>query len=226
MAVHPSVLLQFPLLRHLTEAQAQSLAAHSQMQEFAKREVVLDKHALAQHLCFLLEGKLQAVDFTLDGKEVGIYFVDEGEYFGEIAMLDGGTQPEMLIASKRSQVVKLPAAEIRSVIFSTPAVMEAITRGLTGRIRKQTQQRQLLAINNPVQRICAQLQALAQVAEKAPMILNVPTHQEIAIMVNLTRETVTRTFQVLQAQGALTRDGDHLRVDPDKLRRLGEKPAD
>lgn len=226
MAVHPSVLLQFPLLRHLTEAQLQALAGQAQRQEFAKREVVLDKNAPAQHLCFLLEGKLQAVDFTLDGKEVGIYFVDEGQYFGEIAMLDGGMQPEMLIASKRSQVVKVPAAEIRSVIFSTPGVMEAITRGLTDRIRKQTQQRQLLAINNPVQRICAQLQTLAQAAEQMQVIVNAPTHQEIAIMVNLTRETVTRTFQVLQSQGALTRDGDDLRVDPGKLQRLTEKPAD
>jgi len=58
------------------------------------------------------------------------------------------------------------------------------------------------------------------------LIENAPTHQEIAIMINLTRETVTRTFQVLQSQGALTRDGDHLKVDPAKLRQLVEKSTD
>ena len=47
-------------------------------------------------------------------------------------------------------------------------------------------------------------------------------------MVNLTRETVTRTFQVLQAQGVLTRQGDELRVDQAKLEKLasGEKQED
>lgn len=223
MAIHPSLLLQFPLLRNLTEQDIQTLAARSLTQEFAKREVVLNKNSPAQHLCFLLEGKLQAIDFTLDGKEVGIYFIDEGQYFGEIAMLDGGTQPEMVIATKRSQVVKVPAQEIRGVIFSSPAAMEGVTRGLAERIRRQTQQRQLLAISNPVQRITAQLQALGHTANQMQVIVNAPTHQEIAIMVNLTRETVTRTFQILLSQGALSRDGDNLLVDPEKLRRLTEK---
>ncbi|MDE2344165.1 MAG: winged helix-turn-helix domain-containing protein, partial [Betaproteobacteria bacterium] len=54
-------------------------------------------------------------------------------------------------------------------------------------------------------------------------IIRAPTHQELAIMVNLTRETVTRTFQVLQAQGVLSRQGDDLVVDRAKLDQLAAK---
>jgi CRP-like cAMP-binding protein len=34
-----------------------------------------------------------------------------------------------------------------------------------------------------------------------------PTHQEIAIMLNLSRETVTRVFQSLQGSEVVQRDG-------------------
>lgn len=223
MPIHPSLLRQFELLRSLADENAQSLALLSHTREFAKRELVLEKNRPANYLCFLLDGKLQALDFTLDGKEVGIYFVNEGEYFGEIDMLDGVGQPEMIIAIKKSTVVMVPALAMKRVMFSSPGVMEGITRGLTRRIRRQSQQQQLLAVNHPVQRIVLQLQTLAQPNGKLLQIVNVPTHQELAIMVNLTRETVTRAFQVLQARGALLRDGDNLIIMPDKIHPPGEQ---
>jgi CRP-like cAMP-binding protein len=90
----------------------------------------------------------------------------------------------------------------------------------------QAQQRQILGIINPLQRICALLQNLSQNGKTPEVIGNAPTHLEIAIMVNLTRETVTRVFQVLQSQGALKRDGDELKVDTGKLKHLAEKSSD
>jgi CRP-like cAMP-binding protein len=175
---------------------------------------------------FLLEGRLQAIDFTLDGREVGLHFIEEGQYFGEISVLDGLPSPEVVIANKKSQVVMVPAREVRGLIFSSPPAVEAITSGLTERIRAQAHQRQILGIISPLQRICALLQNLSKDGKNPEVIANAPTHQEIAIMVNLTRETVTRAFQVLQSQGALARDGDDLKVDTGKLKQLAEKSAD
>lgn len=177
-------------------------------------------------LMFLLEGRLQAIDFTLDGREVGLHFIEEGQYFGEISVLDGLPSPEVVIASKKSQVVMVPARDIRSHIFASPQAIEAITSGLTKRIRDQANQRQILGIISPLQRICALLQNLSKDGKNPEVIANAPTHQEIAMMVNLTRETVTRAFQVLQSQGALARDGDDLKVDANKLKQLAEKSAD
>jgi CRP-like cAMP-binding protein len=104
--------------------------------------------------------------------------------------------------------------------------VEAITSGLTARIRAQAHQRQILGIISPLQRICALLQNLSRDGKNPEIIANAPTHQEIAIMVNLTRETVTRAFQVLQSQGALARDGDDLKVNIGKLKQLAEKSSD
>ncbi len=226
MAIHPSLLQQFALMRLFPADSLTQLAAYSSTHAFAKREVVLAKENPSSSLMFLLEGRLQAIDFTLDGREVGLHFIEEGQYFGEISVLDGLPSPEVVIASKKSQVVMVPARDIRSHIFASPQAIEAITSGLTKRIRDQANQRQILGIISPLQRICALLQNLSKDGKNPEVIANAPTHQEIAMMVNLTRETVTRAFQVLQSQGALARDGDDLKVDANKLKQLAEKSAD
>ena len=226
MTIHPSLLQQFSLMRLFPTEVLTSLAAHSSTHAFSKREVVLSKENSSSSLMFLLEGRLQAIDFTMDGREVGLHFIEEGQYFGEISVLDGLPSPEVVIANKKSQVVMVPARDIRSHIFATPQAIEAITSGLTRRIRDQANQRQILGIISPLQRICALLQNLTKEGKSPTLIANAPTHQEIAIMVNLTRETVTRAFQVLQSQGALARDGDDLKVDTGKLKQLAEKSPD
>ena len=226
MALHPSLLQQFALMRLFPTDALASLATHSSAHAFSKREVVLSKENPSPCLMFLLEGRLQAIDFTMDGREVGLHFIEEGQYFGEISVLDGLPSPEVVIANKKSQVIMVPAREIRSHIFANPSAIEAITSGLTQRIRDQANQRQILGIISPLQRICALLQNLSKDGKNPEVIANAPTHQEIAIMVNLTRETVTRAFQVLQSHGALARDGDDLKVNTSKLKHLAEKSSD
>ncbi len=226
MAIHPSLLQQFSLMRLFQADALAALAAYSSTHAFSKREVVLAKEKPSSSLMFLLEGRLQAIDFTLDGREVGLHFIEEGQYFGEISVIDGLPSPEVIIATKKSQVVMVPARDVRYHIFASPQAIEAITSGLTKRIRDQSNQRQILGIISPLQRICALLQNLSKEGKNPELITNAPTHQEIAIMVNLTRETVTRAFQVLQSQGALARDGDDLKVDTGKLKQLAEKSAD
>ena len=117
MAVHPSLLQQFALMRLFPADALAQLAAHSSTHAFAKREVVLAKENPSPSLMFLLEGRLQAIDFTLDGREVGLHFIEEGQYFGEISVLDGLPSPEVVIANKKSQVVMVPAREVRGAYF-------------------------------------------------------------------------------------------------------------
>lgn len=230
MAIHPSLLLQFSLLKNLPPTLLPEVAAASSLKTFAKREVVLNKGAASVQLCFLLEGRLQATDFTLDGKEVGLYFVDEGGYFGEIAMLDGLAQPEIMIANKKSQVVLIPNSVIRGLILSQPAMTEAITTGLAKRIRAQSEQRQILSINNPMQRVCSQILSMQQSTRQGDASTSLewalpdpPTHQELAMMVNLSRETVTRVFQILQSQSLVLREKDALIVSqPDVLQQVAK----
>jgi CRP/FNR family cyclic AMP-dependent transcriptional regulator len=208
MSIHVNFLKRFALLRDLPAASLEEIAALMTMRTVARRGVALQKGEAGQGLGFLLEGHLQGVDFTLDGREVGLYFVNPGDYFGELPVADRLPPPEFVIALAKSEILTLPQDAARRLLFSTPAIAEQVVLRLAKRVRTATEQRNLLSLPNPMQRLCAQLLLMCE--GDAHEIAHAPTHQELAIMINTTRETVTRNFQVLQSRRLLLREGERI----------------
>jgi len=230
MALSVQSLASLSMLQHLPQVTLSHLAQNAQQRWFSKREVVLHKDEHSASLSFLLEGRLQGLDFTSDGREVGLYFISPGDYFGEVALIDNEKQPEFVTALARSQVMTLPKDIIRPVLFGVPKIAEALCRRLASRLRQDTAHRRILGLTNPLQRVCAQLELMWDTpgTHGVPTrIAHAPTHQELAIMVNSSRETVTRVFQLLQGRGVVERDGNALLVlQPDFIRKVASGELD
>jgi len=211
MVVTPELLSFFPLLKLLPASSLLALVQASTVEKFARRAVVLNAGQHEHNVCFLFEGRLQGVDFTVDGREVGLFFVEPGDVCGEIALFDRGVQPEYIIVLSPAVVVWVPLENLRAAMLKCPPLVSNLGMRLAQRIRQLTLQRSLLGMPNIAQRVCCQLWLLVEEHEKAHMkegvIKNPPTHMEIAIMLNLSRETVTRVFQTLQQQDVVRRDG-------------------
>ena len=211
MLVTPELLRTFSLFETLGAEDLSYLAQKSQIERFARRAVILNAGSQEDRVCFLFEGRLQGVDFTIDGREVGLYFVDPGDYCGELSVFDSGAQPEYVIALNSAVVVFVPVEPLREVADRQPAIMAGLGNKLAGRIRQMTLQRSLLGLPNITQRVCCQLWLLVtnedKESQQSAEIKNPPTHMEIAIMLNVSRETVTRVFQQLQKQHIVSRDG-------------------
>ncbi len=211
MVVTPELLGFFPLLKLLPASSLQSLALASSVEKFARRAVVLNAGKHEDRVCFLFEGRLQGVDFTVDGREVGLFFVEPGDFCGELALFDHGVQPEFIIVLSPAMVVWVPLENLRAVMLESPPLVNFLGERLARRIRQLTLQRSLLGMPDISQRVCCQLWLLVEESDKAHMneatIRNPPTHMEIAIMLNLSRETVTRVLQTLQQNDVVRRDG-------------------
>ena len=216
MTLPVDVLQSLPLLSSLPQVTIAHLAQQAVERIFAKREIVLHKNGAPSSVCFLIEGRLQGMDFTMDDREVGLYFINPGDYFGEVALVDGQLQPEFVTAVARSRVVLIPREMIKPILFASPKLAEALCVRLATRLRGVSAQRRILGLSNPLQRVCAQLELLGMThGQVTGRVINTPTHQELAIMINASRETVTRVFQLLQSRGIVERDGNDLRVqDP------------
>ena len=107
-------------------------------------------------------------------------------------------------------------------------IMTALGNKLASRVRQMTLQRSFLGLPNIPQRVCNQLWLFA---EQTPVnsvdkieIINAPTHMEIAIMLNISRETVTRVFRQLQQGKIVSRDGPNnlLINEPEKLKQIAD----
>jgi CRP-like cAMP-binding protein len=211
MAVTPELLKSFPLLNGLAPESLADLAEDSAIQKYSRRAIVLTAGKATKDLCFLFEGRLQGVDFTIDGREVGLYFVEPGGFCGELALFDNGTQPEHVMALTPVVVVMIPFDSIKKVTQRNPEIFSSLGAKLANKVRQMTFQRSLLGLPNIAQRVCCQLWLLIPAREKEKMqsgeVSNIPTHMEIAIMLSVSRETVTRVFQNLQNRGIVRRSG-------------------
>jgi len=228
MPVATLILARLPLLAPLPAQTLQSLSAQMTLHTYDRRATLIDKRAPAAALGFLVDGRLQGVDFTVDDRKVGMYFVEPGDYYGELSVVDQRPPAEYVVAAAKSTVALLDAWRARELIAEHAVLAQAVMARLAQRLREATAQRTLLSLPSPFQRLCALLLQLPQ--EPGPEgaeVAQIPTHQELAIMINASRETVTRVFQILFVRRVLVRDGNTLRlVQLQLLKDIAEGRAD
>jgi len=210
MPVSEALLKTFDLLKPLDKALLDQLSNECSLKSFNRRQIVLESNKPSEYVFLLFEGRLQGVDFTIDGREVGLYFVEPGDFFGELNLFDNRIQNEHVVALTSSKVLTIPKNLFSPMMMSSEKFMEAVFQRMANRIRTLNEQRNLLSITNIPQRVSSLIWSMLPTDEKnadSPNLNNPPTHQEIAMMLNLSRETVTRVFKLLQEKGLTKKEG-------------------
>jgi CRP-like cAMP-binding protein len=122
----------------------------------------------------------------------------------------------------------LPRTKARWLFFHDPVVVEQLLMKMSAMVRSSSQQRSLLSMNRSYSRIYAVLMNTAKKPSSAqPVIENLPTQQAIAMMANVSRETVSRAIQALVKMGVVTKDTKRLIVqDVATLEKLARGETD
>lgn len=215
-------LQNIPLLKNLEQELLGQIGKTMIFRSYSKGAFILHKGGTADYLVFLLTGQLQVVDITDDGRIVGLSFLYPGEYTGELSIIDTQPRSASVIANENSLVALLPQREARQLIYRHPLVAERVLTALAEKVRSATTYRTLLGIPSVTQRVYAYIEKIARPGPgNSITIENFPTQQEIAIMINTSRETVSRALRGILEQRVVEKDGRRLIVrDPAKLHEL------
>ena len=92
---------KIPLLADVDAETLAQVAAVMQIRTVERGQHVLHKGSVGDYLLFVLAGRLQAVDPTEDGREVGLNFLAPGDYFGELSIIDGLPRSASVVARNR-----------------------------------------------------------------------------------------------------------------------------
>jgi len=216
-------LRKIPLLADLTPEEIARIRPELRFKHYNKRDVVLHKGGSGDALLFLLSGLLQVVDITEDGRAIGLRLLQPGDFFGEIALINESTRSASVIATSDVLVAFLPAATALHLFSHSPSVARQMLRHLAQKIQRDSEFRAVLSINNTTRRIFTYLSLLQKTPAPGalPVIDNLPTHQDIANMINTSRETVTRALLTLTQQGIVQKEANRLLIlDPVALHKL------
>jgi len=214
-------LRKIPLLAELTPEEMERVKADLRIRIYAKREVVVHKGGSGDGLLFLLSGQLQVIDVTEDGRAIGLRLLAPGDFFGEIALINNSTRSASVVALNEALVAFLPAPTAMHLFSHSPTVARQMLQHLAQKIQRDSEFRALLSINNTARRIYTYLSLQQKKAPDGTVVENLPTHQDIANMINTSRETVTRALLTLVQQGIVQKDQHRLIIlDPEALKKL------
>jgi CRP-like cAMP-binding protein len=194
------------LFSGLGDREADALLELAREKGFAKGEVVFHQDDPGTCLSCILKGAVKLTRTWRDGREVTVAVLREGNFFGEMALLDGQPQPATAVALQPTRLLLLDREHLaQQVIARTPAVTRLLGE-LSKRLRATFQTIENLALSSAHDRL---LHLLGHLGRRAPLqgdtgvIERAPTHQELAEMVGSSRETVTRTLAAMEKAGII-----------------------
>ncbi len=184
------------------------------------------KGSTGDQLMVLVGGRMQVLDITEGGREIGLNFLVAGDYFGELAVIDGLPRSASVIAMESSVVAFLLKAQALALFHQNALVAERVMKGLAKKLRTASVYQTILCLPSASQRVFALLQRLCVVSPGGLVVENPPKQQVLAIMANTSRETVSRALKVLLDQGIVEKDNHRLIVRrPAALQKLSSHDA-
>jgi len=211
-----SLLQSVPIFSDLSPSDLNKIAERMVLRAFTKGQMILLEDDLGQTFFVIAGGSVKITRLSDDGREVILAMLGESDFFGEMSLLDGAGRSANVVALEASEVLTLARNDFLEILQDYPKISISLLEELTQRIRKSDQQIESLSLSDVEQRIGITLIRLAEelgtIKRGSVKIKDLPYQQDIANMAGTSRETVSRTFKLLEEKGLVTREGRKLTI--------------
>jgi CRP/FNR family transcriptional regulator len=201
-------LKQMQMFSSLTDADIATFIGKIMVKSFRKNQTVLFEDESNAYMYMLLSGKVKVVQVMEDGKESIRAIHKTGDSFGELSLLDCKTSPAMVVAMEDTTAAIISKENFFTILYNQRKVLDNLLQMFCFRLRDSWERFQMVNFKNAAQRVVMVLhQQSSEQSEKTAegiVLKDRFTHQVIADMVSLNRETVTRVIDKLQKDGAIT----------------------
>ncbi len=195
------------LFEHLSPDELRRIEMRSRARTFPRKSPIYLPADEARSVYLLAKGRAKICHLTPEGKQSILAFIEPGELFGELAILDSGAREEYAEAIEVSTVVMIPGDEIQRLMADLPELSFGITK-MIGMRRRRIERRlkNLLFLSNR-ERLTHLLLELAEQYGKPTsdgIQLGIKlSHQDLASVIGSTRETVTVVLGEMQSEKLL-----------------------
>ena len=205
------------LFSELTEEQLGLLANLVVVQDFNRDEtVVLEGDCSMKALYLIASGTVQVYMTGVDGRETILSFLERGDFFGEMSLIDGEPRSASVRTVTDAQLMIIHREPFLTLIRQTPEIAMSLLSEMSKRLRKANKQIGSLSTMSVSGRVAGTLLNLMEErgmrihtdnGQMVTVIHNRPTQQQLADMSGTTRETVSRICSLLVKANAIAMTG-------------------
>ena len=205
-----------PLFSDLSDTSLKVITGKMVARSYDKEKMILIEESAGETFFLISKGTVKITRMSDDGREVILAILGEGDFFGEMALLDGEGRSANVVALEDAEVLTLQRSDFLDILERFPKIAIHLLKELTTRIRHSDQQIESLSLSGAEQRISLVLIRLAeemgQIKEGTVTIEHIPYQQDIANMAGTSRETVSRVYKMLEDKNHIVRDGKALKI--------------
>jgi CRP-like cAMP-binding protein len=200
----PQELLRLhPFFASLTPRDAQTLLMRARTRRLSAGQILFQKDEPGDGLYGVLAGRIAFTVDSIDGKELILNVLGQGEFFGEIALLDGKGRSATAVARDDCELLFIPRSEFLPFFSERPDAMMRVVELLCVRLRRSTDYIADAAFLDLQRRLAKQLLLmLAGDGRSSETGLRI-SHAEFASMLGVSRERVSRQLAAWRDKGIL-----------------------
>ena len=200
-------LTAIPFFQGIAPAIAARHAVAARWIEAAAGQSILDFDDVSDDVFFVLSGAVRVAVRTPGGRELILDDIPAGQFFGEMAAIDGAPRSAAVTALHRSRICRMSGAGFMALMAEAPALSRRLSQVLTLRIRQLNARLLERSSLDARHRLYAELLRAAGPADGAgERILSPPPVQQVlADRIGARREAVSREIARLIRNGLLAR---------------------
>ncbi len=201
------LLRNVPTFARLTEDQLALLAASVGSQSFEHGETIFHQGSIGSALYIVVSGEVRITILSAAGQEHTVAIFHAGDFFGEMALLDGQPRSASAKALHPTLTLTLHRAAFLHTINACPPIAAALLEAMALRLRQTNIYAEQLASSSAPRRVVRQILDLASqhgVADAGTTRIDLRlTQDDLASMTGTTRETVNRVLAALRDRGLI-----------------------
>jgi CRP-like cAMP-binding protein len=207
-----SFLSSVPLFESLPQEVLKEATNRLKLRQHHPDKLLLIEEDWGNSVYLIVQGWVKVRTYNYDGKEVTLNILGPRDIFGEMALLLSSPRSTDVLSLTAVVIGSLPAEDFISLVQSEHSVGLGLAKMMAKRLQ-QLNRRLRMRESDSVARVVDILLFLAEgqgrssaTGVEIPML----THQEIASLSGLSRETVTRAVSKLEKKGVIERSNREL----------------
>jgi len=199
-------LTHVPFFRDVTDLDFDRFDRRCRWRHFDDGETVIDYEDATSDVYFIVSGEVRLLIRTRAGKEIILAEMRPGQFFGELAAIDGIKRSANVSTLTKAELCIMPAPAFREVIFASPISCDRILRLLTGRVRELNARLAEHSIFDLKHRLYSELLRMAGPRPgkaSARAITPPPYHHVMAARIGCRREQVSRELSAMAHEGLI-----------------------
>ncbi|MCG6551869.1 MAG: Crp/Fnr family transcriptional regulator [Candidatus Magnetominusculus sp. LBB02] len=208
------VLRQSPVFSHLSEDELQNVIGRVHIREYKKNDTFMNEGDSNNFMYLIVHGRVKITLVNADGKEMILAIRQSSDYFGEMSLIDGRKNSATVCAMEKTVIAVIFKEDFYQMLNTQPKVLLGMMRELCLRLREANEIIERLSYNKAPQKLGLLFKNYINrygSEQDASTVLSIKlTHQELADMSGLVRETVTSTINQWKGEGYLATNEEGL----------------